>query len=72
MTEEQAEALRRLSLLRQKSQAALLRDALGTLIDQQDRSRRIERARRCIGAYRSGTSDTSVDHDAALDDAFGV
>ena len=70
MTPDQADALRRLAALRRRSQAALLRDALDGLLGDEERSRRIARARRVIGAFRSGSADTSVEHDAALDDAF--
>lgn len=70
MTEGQADALRRLSALRQRSQAALLRDALDTLLDANERAARAERAGEVIGAFRSGSSDTSEQHDEALDDAF--
>jgi predicted DNA-binding protein len=70
MTEEQAEGLRRLSAARQRSQAALLRDALDDLLDDDERGRRVERAREVIGEFRSGSSDTSEHHDEALDDAF--
>ena len=71
MTEQQAEALRRLAALRDKSQAAVLRDALDALVDADQRAIRIARARSALGAYRSGTSTTSVDHDDALVEAFG-
>jgi Ribbon-helix-helix protein, copG family len=71
MTSDQAEALRRLAALRRRSQAALLRDALDGLLGDEDRTRRIARARRAIGGFRSGRADTSREHDAVLDDAFG-
>lgn len=71
MTEEQAAALRRLAALRERSQAALLRDALDTLLEADARGARAERARAVIGAFRSGSRDTSEAHDAALDDAYG-
>lgn len=70
MTEAQADALRRLSALRQRSQAALLRDALDTLLDADVRAARAERAQDVIGAFRSGSPDTSEHHDEALDEAF--
>lgn len=70
MTDEQAEALRRLSALRERSQAALLRDALDTLLDADARAARAERARRVVGSFRSGVKTTSEHHDEALDDAF--
>jgi hypothetical protein len=70
MTEEQAAALRRLAAVRKRSQAAVLRDALDSLVDDDERSQRVERARSVIGKYRSGHSTTSVQHDAVLDEAF--
>lgn len=70
MTEEQAEGLRRLSAVRNRSQAALLRDALDSLLEDDARARRGERARASFGAFRSGRTDTSERHDEALDEAF--
>ena len=77
MTEEQAEALRRLATIRQVSQAALLRDALDELLGNETRLRRIEQARAAIGAYRSSSGPgpepgPPVDHDTLLDDAFSA
>ena len=77
MTEEQAEALKRLASIRNRSQAALLRDALDELLGNETRLRRIERARAAIGAYRSSvgpgpTPEPAGDHDALLDDAFSA
>ncbi len=70
MTDAQAEGLRRLAELRRRSQAALMRDALDDLIADGDRGRRIERARQAAGAFHSGSADTSVEHDAAVTEAF--
>jgi hypothetical protein len=70
MTDEQAEALRRLAAARQRSQAALLRDALDDLLAGDERTGRVVRAREAVGAFRSGTTETSERHDEALDDAF--
>jgi hypothetical protein len=70
MTAEQAEGLRRLAEIRRRSQAALLRDALDELLADDRRSRRIAAARAAFGAFRSGVSDTSVNHDEALEEAF--
>ncbi len=75
MTEEQAEALKRLAAIRHVSQAALLRDALDELLGNETRLRRIERARAATGAYRSSEeppSETAAGHDALLDDAFSA
>lgn len=70
MTTDQAERLRRLAEIRQRSQAALLREALDELLGRDERSRRIERVRRSIGAFSSDGGNTAVDHDEALDEAF--
>lgn len=72
MTEDQAEGLRRLAAVRGRSQAALLREALDHLLGEDERRRRVERVRRSIGAYRSTGGNTAVDHDEALDEAFGA
>jgi hypothetical protein len=72
LTEQQAEALRRLSALRSKSQAALLRDALDVLTAQEARAVRVERARQVVGAFASGHTETSTAHDAALDEAYSA
>ncbi len=66
MTEEQAEGLRRLAALRNRSQAALLRDALDDLLEDDRRARRVERATAAFGTFRSGHHDTSERHDDAL------
>lgn len=49
-----------------------MRDAIDALVSDDERSRRIERARRPIGAYRSGRADTAARHDEALEEAFGT
>ena len=72
MTEQQADALRRLATLRQRSQAALMRDALDALMADAERARRVDRARRWIGAFRSGPSTTSDDHDRLLAQVFST
>lgn len=72
MTEWQAEGLRRLSDLRGRSQAALMREALSDLLADEERAIRVERARAVVGAFRSGSTGTAEDHDAALDLAYGA
>jgi len=70
MSERQAEGLRRLSTIRHRSQAALLRDALDGLLAGEQRLAAIESARAVVGAFSSGTAGTAEAHDVALDDAF--
>lgn len=71
MTERQADGLRRLAALRERSQAALLREALDDLLATEQRLHRIALARRAIGAFSSGGAETARRHDEALDEAFG-
>ena len=85
MTEQQAEGLRRLAALRQRSQAALLREALDDLLDDAELERRIQLARAAIGQHSSvqhssehsssgqhssGQQGIAEDHDAELERAF--
>lgn len=72
MTDDQAEGLRRLSAIRRRSQAALLRDALDELLAGEQRLAAIDSARAVVGAFSSGTTDTADRHDEALDDAFSA
>lgn len=64
--------MRKLSKSAHRSQAVPMRDATDALVGDDERPRRIERARRPIGAYRSGRTDTAKNHDEALDEAFGA
>jgi hypothetical protein len=70
MTEQQAEGLRHLAALRRVSQAALMREALDHVVEADERARRLARARRALGSFPSGRSDTSATHDAVLDEAY--
>lgn len=70
MTERQAKRLRELAAARNASQAALLREALDALLDEDERVRRLRRALEPVGRYRSGDPDVALDHDEALTDAF--
>lgn len=70
MTEEQADALRRLAAARGISQAAVMRDLLDELVERDIRSRRIESVRRSFGGFASGHSDTSVNHDEVLAEIY--
>ena len=47
-----------------------MRAAIDALTADAELTRRIEQARRAVGAFRSGTTKTSVDHDAALVEAY--
>ena len=70
ITEEQAERLRHLAAARNVSQAYLVRQAVEALLDRDELEQRLERARRPLGAYRSGGSDAAVQHDEVLADTF--
>lgn len=70
MTEDQAERLRHLAEIRQRSQAALMREALDALLAREERAVRIERVRASLGQFRSGRSNVSIDHDAELEAAY--
>jgi len=70
LTEQQAEALRRLSAIRRRSQAALLREALEQVVAGDERLRRVTRARACVGAFRSDDPSGSESHDAHLVAAY--
>lgn len=72
ISDEQAHELRKLSTATHRSQAALMRDAIDALVGDDERSRRIERARRPVGAYRSGRTNTAEKHDEALEETFGT
>ena len=54
--------------------AALVRDAVGQWIAADDqapeRTRRIERAFKVVGRFRSGRGDIAEAHDRYLDEAF--
>jgi hypothetical protein len=70
MSEQQADALRRLAAARGVSQAAVMRDLLDDVVAADIRSRRLEKVRRSLGGFASGHHDTSVNHDDALSAAY--
>jgi hypothetical protein len=70
LTEQQAAALRRLAAARAMSQAAVIRDAIDSITDTAERAGRVERARSAIGAFASGHSGTSANHDVVLDEGY--
>jgi predicted DNA-binding protein len=70
LSEEQAEALRRQSERTGRSMAALVRDALERELDEENDDGGWERALGAVGRFRSGTRDTSVEHDRALAEAY--
>jgi hypothetical protein len=68
MTEEQADALKRLAAVRGVSQAAVMRDLLDDLAAREVRSRRIAKVRAALGTFAS--AEGAIDHDDALVEAF--
>jgi hypothetical protein len=69
LTADQQRSLVRLAELRGVSQAAVLRDAIDELVDDDRRFRRIAAARASIGAFSSGAS-AEIDLDAAFVDSI--
>jgi hypothetical protein len=71
LTEEQAEAMRRLARRRGVSIAAIVREAAQSFIDRGavDNERRA-RARDVVGRYASGRGDVAREHDRELRDLF--
>ena len=70
MTGEQASGLAKLAATRKRSQAALLREALDSLLSSSERSARAERARDAIGRHGSKHPDTAKRHDEVLEEAY--
>lgn len=70
LSEEQAERLRAWAAARGVSQASVMRQALDAYLERDDLSRRLERARAAVGAFRSGYRNTAECHDEVLDEAF--
>lgn len=68
LSQELAEALRRRSERTGQSMAAVVRAALER--DLEDGGDGWERALAAVGRFRSGTGDTSVEHDRALAEAY--
>jgi len=70
LTDAQMSTVRRTAAERGVSVAAVIRD----LVDRglrADEEARWARALAVVGKFRSGTSTTSVDHDAVLDEIYG-
>lgn len=70
LTEEQARVLERLSRRRGVSKAALIREALDRLVEEEGGERRWERALSVVGKFRSGAHDVSGEHDRYLAEDF--
>ena len=73
LTEEQAEALKRLSSTRHLSVAELIRQAVDAMIKSSvapDMEERRRRALEIAGRFSSGRRDISKEHDKYLSDAF--
>ncbi len=71
LTEQQAEALRRLAADRRQSIAGVIRAAVDREISEAGESDAHARALEVVGRYRAGAVDMSRDHDRYLDEAYG-
>jgi hypothetical protein len=75
LTEEQAQALKRLAAARQSTVAELVRQSIDRLILQsvgaEDKEKR-QRAILAAGRFHSGQSTISVEHDQHLAEAYQV
>jgi hypothetical protein len=72
LTEHQVESLRRLSSRTGTPVAALVREAVAQRLADDSDEAAWERALGVVGAFESGSGDTSVRHDRYLADAFGA
>ncbi len=73
LTEEQIQALRKLSASSGRSVADLVRRGVDSYLNTQPVARpahQIERALRVAGRFSSGTADVSTHHDRYLAEAF--
>ena len=70
LTDEQAEALRRLAAERGISMAAVIREALEEMTRGTTEIDRRKRALSVVGAFGSGAKDTSTEHDRYLAGAY--
>lgn len=67
---KQASALRRLAVERGLSIAALIREAVARLLEDQGREERVRRALAAAGRGSSGLGDVSVRHDDYVAEDF--
>ena len=74
LSETQASMLKKLSAARQESVASLIRKAVDQYLitGQPDRPALYRRAKQVVGKYKAEETDTSTQHDAYLDEAFGA
>jgi predicted DNA-binding protein len=71
LTNEQAERLRRLAAARGVSMAALVREGVERVLEDDDREERWRRALSVIGKYSSGeAANVSEDHDQYLEEIY--
>jgi hypothetical protein len=70
LTIEQIEALRRLGAQRDQSTAVPIRESVGQILKQSDRTARAQRFLKVAGKFSSGLNDVSVNHDKYLAEDF--
>jgi hypothetical protein len=74
LTEDQAEALKRISASRHLSVAELIRRAIDVMIRTSalvDPEERLKRSLEIVGKFRSGRRDISKKHDVYLAETYG-
>lgn len=72
LTERQVETLRRIADKRGVSMAALIREAVDSIVEDLDYEARRQRAIAAIGRFEDGGGDVARDHDRYLDDAYSA
>lgn len=70
LTEEQADAIKRLAAARGTSMAALIRDAVDRLTQESDHRDPRERALAAIGAFAGAGGNAAEEHDRHLDEIY--
>jgi hypothetical protein len=72
LTEQQADALKRVARENGVSMASVIRDAVDSVIDEADRRAKVERAIAAIGGFVDGEPDVARNHDRYLEDTWGA
>lgn len=66
LTEQQMTRAKQVAAARSVSLAALLRLALDRYLAEDEWERKVDRAKRAVGGFRSGHPDLARDHDQAI------
>jgi len=70
LTEEQAQRLRGIAARRGISVAALIREGVERVLEEDQPDRQRERALAVVGRFASGRRDVSTEHDRHLGEAY--